>query len=119
MEKLERIKRNALIFELHNQGFSYRQIALKTGLSKSGVHRVFSRTAKPEKEIVVDKNIQKKYSTSLVYVKNIPNGNEITLRVFITNASSQEEALGKSIMHFNKEMENYNISCKVVIEIKN
>ena len=56
------------------------------------------------------------YSVSLVYVKNIPNGQEIALRSFITDANSQEEALGLALIYFTNEMKNYNLSNKVVLK---
>ena len=58
-----------------------------------------------------------RFSISLVYLKNIPNGQEIALRVLITNAYSEEEALGKGILNFNKEMEQFNLSNKVVVRL--
>lgn len=42
MDKQERVKRNKLILELHNKGFSYREISRQLDFSKSGVARVIS-----------------------------------------------------------------------------
>lgn len=42
MDKQERAKRNKLILELHNKGFSYREISRQLDFSKSGVARVVS-----------------------------------------------------------------------------
>ncbi len=61
--------------------------------------------------------VMPRFSVSLVYIKNILNGNESALRVLITKASSEEEALGKAIINFNDEMANFNLSCKVVIRL--
>jgi len=61
-------------------------------------------------------SVSPRYSISLVYVKNIPNGQEIALRSFITDANSNEEALGKALIHFTDEMKNYNLSNKVVLK---
>ena len=61
--------------------------------------------------------VMPRFSVSLVYIKNIVNGNETALRVLITKASSEEEALGKAIINFNDEMANFNLSCKVVIRL--
>ena len=61
-------------------------------------------------------SVSPRYSISLVYTKNIPNGLEIALRSFITNASSKEEALGKALIYFNDEMKNYNLNNKVVLK---
>ncbi len=58
-----------------------------------------------------------RFSVSLVYIKSIPTGVETALRVLITNAVSEEEALGKAIMNFNDEMKNFNLSNKVVIQL--
>ena len=57
-----------------------------------------------------------RYSVSLVYVKNIANGQEIALRSFITDANSKEEALGGALIYFTDEMKNYNLSNKVVLK---
>jgi hypothetical protein len=59
-----------------------------------------------------------RYSVSLVYIKNIPNGMETALRVLITTASSEEEALGKGIVNFDVEMTGYNLCNKVIIKLK-
>ena len=61
-------------------------------------------------------NISTRYSISLVYVKNIANGQEIALRSLITNANSKEEALGKALIYFTDEMKDYNLSNKVVLK---
>jgi hypothetical protein len=61
-------------------------------------------------------DVSPRYSISLVYVKNIFNGKEIALRSFITDANSEEEALGKALIHFTDEMKNYNLSNKVVLK---
>jgi len=58
-----------------------------------------------------------RFSISLVYLKNIQNGQEIALRVLITNAYSEEEALGKGILNFDKEMKQFNLSNKVVVRL--
>ena len=58
-----------------------------------------------------------RFSISLVYLKNIPNGQEIALRVLITNAYSEEEALGKGILNYDKEMKEFNLSNKVVVQL--
>ena len=42
MEKSQRIERNELIFNLHDEGFSCREISKKVGLSKTGVHKIVS-----------------------------------------------------------------------------
>ena len=62
-------------------------------------------------------SVSPRYSISLVYVKNIPKGQEIDLRSFITDANSKEEALGKALIYFTDEMKNYNLSNKVVIKL--
>jgi hypothetical protein len=61
---------------------------------------------------------EKRYSVSLVFFKNIPNGNEINLKVLITNASSKEEALGKTIIHYENITKSYNLSNQVIIELQ-
>lgn len=61
-------------------------------------------------------SVSPRYSISLVYVKNIPNGQEIALRSFITDANNEEEALGKALIYFTDEMKNYNLSNKVVLK---
>lgn len=61
--------------------------------------------------------VMPRFSVSLVYTKNIPNGTETGLRVLITKAKSSQEALGKGIEYFEKEMKGFNISNKVVLEI--
>jgi hypothetical protein len=58
-----------------------------------------------------------RFSISLVYLKNIPNGQEIALRVLITNAYSEQEALGKGILNFDEEMKEFNLSNKVVVRL--
>lgn len=58
-----------------------------------------------------------RYSVSLVYVKNITNGQKTALRCFITNADSEEEALGKAVIYFTDEMKNFNLSNKVVLRV--
>jgi hypothetical protein len=58
-----------------------------------------------------------RFSISLVYLKNIPNGQEIALRVLITNAYSGQEALGKGILNFDEEMKEFNLSNKVVVRL--
>jgi len=62
-------------------------------------------------------DVMPRFSVSLVYTKNIPNGIETGLRVLITKANSSQEALGKGIECFEKEMKGFNISNKVVLEI--
>jgi hypothetical protein len=62
-------------------------------------------------------DVMPRFSVSLVYTKNIPNGIEIALRVLITKANSSQEALGKGIECFEKEMKGFNISNKVVFDI--
>ena len=57
-----------------------------------------------------------RYSVSLVYVKNIYNGQEICLRLFITYANSEEEALGKAITELDEKMKGYNLSNKLVMK---
>ena len=69
-----------------------------------------------QKQLCVLFSVSPRYSISLVYVKNIPNGQEIDLRSFITDANSEEEALGKALIYFTDEMKNYNLSNKVVLK---
>jgi len=69
---------------------------------------------KIENKVVKEQN---RYSVSLVYIKNALNGNEIALRVLITNSENGNEALGKTINEFSEEMKNYNLSLKVIIKI--
>jgi len=54
-----------------------------------------------------------RYSVSLVY----RNDNNIMLRSLITKANSNEEALGRAIVHFEEETKNYNLMMKCVIHI--
>ena len=56
-----------------------------------------------------------RYSCSLVY----RNQNANLLRVLITNAYSEEEALGKAIKYFETEAKGYDLSMKCVIQIEN
>lgn len=55
MEKSKRGERDKLVLELHNQGLSYRKIAIQTGLSKSGVHRVMSLIKSTDSESELSK----------------------------------------------------------------
>jgi hypothetical protein len=55
----------------------------------------------------------KKYSVSLVYWSSI----DTLLRVLITDAVSEDEALGKSIKYFKKETKNYSLSLHTVIQL--
>jgi hypothetical protein len=90
---------------------------------KDKIDRIFSDL---KNEVITEKEAQKqvldlfvvspRYSISLVYVKNIPNGQEIALRSFITDSNSKEEALGKALIYFTDEMKNYNLSNKVVLK---
>jgi hypothetical protein len=60
-----------------------------------------------------------RYSVSIVYQKPVEyNRIESALRVFITDAVSEDEALGIGINHFSDEMENYSILLKAVIKIQ-
>ena len=74
------------------------------------------KNTKPSKALVKAAVIAR-FSISLVYLKNIPNGQEIALRVLITNAYNEEEALGKGILNFDKEMKEFNLSNKVVVRL--
>lgn len=55
----------------------------------------------------------KRYSVSLVY----ENTQEKLLRVLITEAVSNEEALGKAIFYFQEETKGYFLTMKAIIEI--
>ena len=63
------------------------------------------------------------YSVSLVYIKDefrlASNTQTIALQVLITTATSEEEALGKAIKYYDKEMVGYGLKNKVVIKINN
>ena len=61
--------------------------------------------------------VMPRFSVSLVYVKNIPNGYQTALRVRIVYAISSEEALGKTILYYNEEMKDFNLSNKVVLSV--
>ncbi len=61
--------------------------------------------------------VMPRFSVSLVYVKNIPNGYQTALRVLIVYAISSEEALGKTILYYNEEMKDFNLSNKIIIRI--
>lgn len=56
-----------------------------------------------------------RFSVSLVYVKNTPQGQEISLRCFITDALNKEEALGKALVYHADEMNGFNLSNKVIL----
>lgn len=62
-----------------------------------------------------------KWSISLVYTKSFPEKysikTETLLRVLITNANSEEEALGKGIKHFEGETKGFVLLNKVSIQI--
>jgi hypothetical protein len=58
-----------------------------------------------------------RYSVSLVYYKNVINGNEILLRVLITSAFSESEALGKAIFYFENETKTFNLNMKSIIKL--
>ena len=75
-----------------------------------------NKSTKPIKALVKTAVIAR-FSISLVYLKNIPNGQEIALRVLITNAYSEEEALGKGLLNFDEEMKGFNLSNKVVVRL--
>ena len=64
-----------------------------------------------------------RYSVSLVYTKpenDVPHQTTITtlLRVLITNAVSEEEALGKAIKEFDQETKEMSLLLKVVLPVK-
>ncbi len=63
------------------------------------------------------------YSVSLVYIKDefrpASNTQTIALQVLITTATSEEEALGKTVRYYDKEMIGYGLKNKVVIKINN
>ena len=62
--------------------------------------------------------VEPRFSVSLVYVKHTSTGLKIILRCLITDASSEDEALGKAIMESDKEkMEGFNLNCKAVLPV--
>lgn len=61
----------------------------------------------------------KKFSVSLVFIKqNAGSTIDISLRVMLTTAVSKEEALGKAVLTFKKEMLGYQLSLSESIEIE-
>jgi len=56
---------------------------------------------------------KKRFSVSLLYDKPP----KLRLRVFITTANSEQEALGAAIMEFMEEMKDYQLITHVVVEI--
>ena len=60
---------------------------------------------------------KKRFAVSLVYVKNIPSGQEIALRCIIVKAFDRDHALGLAIIAIKKEVRNYNLSNHVVLDI--
>ena len=61
---------------------------------------------------------EKRYSVSLVYTRNQYEVTEIDLRVLIVYAKNKEEALGKTIIHYEEISKNYKLSNRVIIELK-
>lgn len=57
--------------------------------------------------------VVRRYSCSLVY----QNPTAQLLRVLITNAYSEDEALGKAIKHFEAEAKGYGLTMKCVIQL--
>lgn len=62
------------------------------------------------------------YSVSLVYEKKVFDGNkqihDIALRVMITMAINENEALGIAFKNFRGEMQGYGLTMQVILEIK-
>lgn len=65
--------------------------------------------------------INSRYSVSLVYIKDVFDGGlayqNVALQVLITDATSEEQALGKAIRYYDKEMSGYGLKNKVIIKI--
>lgn len=59
-----------------------------------------------------------KYSVSLVYVKQDCMKMNYALRVLITDASNENEALGDAINHFSEELKGWLLQLKTVIKIE-
>ena len=64
-----------------------------------------------------NKETQNRYTVSLVYTRNVPNGIETALKVIVFGASSRAEALGKAIHHYTEEMSGYVLANHVTREI--
>lgn len=67
-------------------------------------------------------DVIRRWSVALVYLKEVMQYNSmqqsIDLRLFITNAQSESEALGKAVLYFDKEVEaGYRLSNKVILPI--
>ena len=59
-----------------------------------------------------------RYSVSLVYVKTDGRLNTVNLRVLITDATSEAEALGIALLHYEDAMKGYSLNNKVIIKHK-
>tara|TARA_R110000796_G_scaffold214204_1_gene330208 strand:+ start:1616 stop:1930 length:315 start_codon:yes stop_codon:yes gene_type:complete len=57
-----------------------------------------------------------RYSVSLVYVKTDGSLCTVDLRVFITDANSEAEALGIAMLHYEDEMKGYSLNNKVILK---
>lgn len=101
-------------------------------MNKKGYDRRASKEIAPIIVTYLDevvKNISSKqvvscrYSVSLVYEKEIINGFstqiDTAIRVLITEAENENEALGKAIKNFEKEMKDYGMKMKVVLPTQN
>jgi predicted transcriptional regulator len=96
MEKLQRIERNKLIFNLHDQGFSCREISKKVGLSKTGVHKIVS-SKKPKSK--------PKIKMSLAIRNRIKQRNHMKNLV---------EELKKDVLEANRIIDRYEKTIKIL-----
>lgn len=96
MEKLQRIERNELIFNLHDQGFSFREISKKVGLSKTGVHKIVSLKKPKSKH---------KIKMSLAIRNRIKHRNHMKNLV---------EELKKDVLEANRIIDRYEKTIKIL-----
>lgn len=75
------------------------------------------------KFISLNNPVSCRYSVSLVYEKEIINDFstqiDTAIMVLITEAENENEALGKAIKNFEKEMKGYGMKMKVVLPTQN
>lgn len=84
----------------------------------SAMEEYASQFKSPTKGMSVEEAKGKnRYSVSLVYQKQGVGIQENAIRVLVTDAENEEQALGLGINEFEKEMVNFLLSMKVVIPI--